>query len=239
MSYSGAVAVTSTTGSVELGGTATNGVTDGAYRGTIDLAPAGGGIDAIDVLPLDQYVAGVVPGEVDASWPRAALEAQAVAARSYALATDAGGSLFDQYADTRSQMYKGLSGEEPASTAAVRATAGQVVTYGGQVATTYFFSTSGGHTENVENVFYGSRALPYLRGVKDPYDYYAPLHRWHLRCDPARAAGAPRSALQGDVRADPGAPAGGLSAHRVRPRGLHASERSGHRHPAPGRARPL
>ena len=78
---------------------------------------------------------------------------QAVAARSYALATDAGGPLFDQYSDTRSQVYRGMSAEQPSTNAAARNTAGQVVLYNGTVATTYYFSTSGGQTENVENVF--------------------------------------------------------------------------------------
>src|SRR5437763_5943228 len=106
---------------------------------------------AVNAVDLDGYVKGVVPGEVPASWPPEALKAQAVAARTYALTTDAGGSLFDQYADTRSQVYGGISAETPATNVAVRDTAGQIVTYRGRPATTYFFSTSGGKTENVQN----------------------------------------------------------------------------------------
>src|SRR5437763_1544137 len=135
----------------------------GTYRGLLELRPGGSSLTVVNVVGLDAYVQGVVPGEMVASWPAEALKAQAVAARSYALATDAGGAVFDQYADTRSQVYGGMNSETPASNAAVRATAGQVATYGGQVATTYFFSTSGGKTENVENVFYGATPEPYLK----------------------------------------------------------------------------
>ena len=141
---------------------------------------------AINVVGLDDYVQGVVPGEMVSSWPAEALKAQAVAARSYALATDAGGSVFDQFADTRSQVYAGMNAETPATNAAVRATAGQVATFAGQVATTYFFSTSGGKTENVENVFYGSTLEPYLRGVADPFDKISPRHRWQFRLSQSR-----------------------------------------------------
>jgi stage II sporulation protein D len=123
-------------------------------------------------------VAGVVPGESPSRWPGAALRAQAVAARSYALATGRGGGVFDQYPDTRSQVYGGRAAERATTNAAVRATAGQVLTYGGKVATAYFFSSSGGRTENVENVFYGATRQPYLRSVEDPYDTAAPRHRW-------------------------------------------------------------
>ena len=83
-------------------------------------------------------------------------------ARSYALASNVNGKGFNQYADTRSQVYRGYLGETPSTNAAVAATAGQVVTYGGDVATTFFFSTSGGYTENIENAFVG--AQPRSRG---------------------------------------------------------------------------
>jgi SpoIID/LytB domain protein len=89
-----------------------------------------------------------------------------------------GGSLFDQYADTRSQVYRGVSAETPNTDAAVQATRGQVVTFGGQPVTTYFFSTSGGETEDVENSFVGSQPKPWLKAVDDPFDSVSPKHRW-------------------------------------------------------------
>src|SRR3954453_14044737 len=74
-----------------------------------------------------------------------------------------------------------MGAEQRSTNAAARATAGQVVLYRGRVATTYYSSTSGGRTENVENVFYGSPRTAYLRGVKDPYDGISPRHRWQFR----------------------------------------------------------
>ena len=101
----------------------------------------------------------------------------------YALATDAGGPQFDQYPDTRSQVYAGFDGEQPALDAAVEATANQVLRYAGKIAVTYFFSTSGGETEDIQNVFYGAAPQPYLVGVKDPYDDVSPRHRWQMPHD--------------------------------------------------------
>ena len=172
--------VSSSGHSFRLGGTALNGIVDGAYRGRLELH-ALSGLTAVNELSLDNYLKGVVPGESPASWPSAALKAQAVAARSYAITTSRGGSLFDQYPDTRSQVYKGMDGEDSRSNAAVEGTHLEVVVYNGQVATTYFFSSSGGRTENVENVWAGSPPVPYLKSVKDPYDYYAPKHKWTIK----------------------------------------------------------
>jgi stage II sporulation protein D len=164
---------------VRVLGTAANGVRDGVYRGTIEIRTARGpGLNAINALELESYVRGVVPNESPSGWPAAALEAQAVTARTYALATDVGGRGFDQYADTRSQMYRGYLSETPSTGAAVDSTRGQVVTYGGKPVVTYFFSTSGGITEDIENVFDGATPQPWLQGVEDPYDNSSPYHRW-------------------------------------------------------------
>jgi stage II sporulation protein D len=171
--------VTGSRGYVQLADTADNGVTGGNYRGTLELS-GGAGVSVVNVLGLDSYVRGVVPGEMPPSWLPEALKAQAVAARTYALVSDSGAGIFDVYSDTRSQMYKGMSAEVPSTDAAVRATANQIVTYRGQPITTYFFSTSGGKTESVQNVFYGAAPAPYLHGVKDPYDKGSPRHRWTL-----------------------------------------------------------
>jgi stage II sporulation protein D len=166
---------------IRLAGTAIGGKANGVYRGSLELRPsAGGGLTVVNAVGLDHYVQGVVPKESPASWPAEALKAQAVAARSYALATDAGGAIFDQYPDTRSQVYRGMDEEAATTNAAVQATAGEILRYDGEVAVTFFFSTSGGHTENVENVFYGSPPRPYLRGVEDPYDDASPRHRWRF-----------------------------------------------------------
>jgi stage II sporulation protein D len=165
-------------GALRLMGPALNGISSGLYRGEIEIRTEGAGVTAINVLDIDSYVRGVVAGEMPSSWPLEALKAQAVTARTYALATRKTTGLFDQYPDTRSQVYRGVTGESVRSDAAVRGTAGRVLTYGGEPAVTYYFSTSGGHTENVEFSFVGSLSKPWLVGVPDPYDTQSPYHRW-------------------------------------------------------------
>jgi stage II sporulation protein D len=166
---------------LRLLGPAINGMRNGLYRGAIEITTELGGVSSINVLGIDPYAQGVVPGEMPSSWALEALKVQAVAARSYALATRKVGGVFDLYPDTRSQVYRGMSGERPSTNEAVADTAGEVLTYNGEVAVTYFFSTSGGHTENVENVFLGSSPKHYLQGVDDPYDNISPYHRWRVR----------------------------------------------------------
>jgi stage II sporulation protein D len=167
-------------GAILLNGVSQPGIRDGRYRGALELRPSGNGINAINAIGLESYVRGVVSAESPSAWPAEALKAQAVAARTYAITSRAGSISdgFDQYADTRSQMYKGVAAERPTTDAAIAATAGQVVTFAGQPVTTFFFSTSGGKTENIENSFVGSAPKPWLKGVDDPYDDLAPRHRW-------------------------------------------------------------
>jgi stage II sporulation protein D len=167
-------------GAVLLEGTSVPGIRDGRYRGALEFRPSGRGVSAINAIGLESYVRGVVSAESPSAWPAEALKAQAVAARTYAI-TSRSGSIsdgFDQYADTRSQMYKGVAAETASTDAAVAATTGEVVTYAGQPVTTFFFSTSGGHTESIENSFVGSAPKPWLKGVDDPYDDLSPKHRW-------------------------------------------------------------
>jgi stage II sporulation protein D len=151
------------------------------YRGAIRLVPGAGGLTVVNHVDLERYVPGVVPREMPPQWgdnAPAALQAQAIAARSYAMATRRTAGLFDVYADQRSQVYGGASAEDPRSDQAVASTAGKVVTYGGAIVTTYFFSTSGGRTENVENVF-GGTPRPYLVSVDDnAFDVTSPHHVW-------------------------------------------------------------
>lgn len=147
-------------------------------------------------LALETYVRGVVAAEMPSSWPAAALEAQAVACRTYALTAHAGGSRFDVYADTRSQVYGGPAAYTAATDAAVAATAGQIVTYEGAPAITYFFASSGGRTENVENGFTGAAPAPWLRGVRDAFER-GPLHTWTLSFSFAKAASLLRGLVRG------------------------------------------
>ena len=134
-----------------------------------------GKLRAINMVGLEQYLYGVVPSEMPFTWLPEALKAQAVVARSYALATRRTGA-FDLYPDTRSQVYLGIEHEKPSTNAAVDATAGKVVLYQGEVAKTFFFSTSGGRTASAEDVW--GKAVPYLVSVADPYDSISPHHDW-------------------------------------------------------------
>jgi stage II sporulation protein D len=145
------------------------------YRGSVQFDVVSGKLRAINFVGLEQYLYGVVPSEMPFTWAPEALKAQAVVARSYALATRRTGA-FDLYPDTRSQVYLGVEHEKPSTTAAVDATAGQVVLYQGEVAKTFFFSTSGGRTASAEDVW--GEAVPYLVSVPDPYDSISPHHTW-------------------------------------------------------------
>lgn len=148
-----------------------------AYRGQIVVDVPDKKLRAINVLPLEQYLYGVVPAEMPATWLDAALAAQAVAARSYALANKQAAAPFDVYADGRSQAYLGVSVETPAATEAVDETAGEVLLYDGHVADTLFSSSTGGWTQSAADAF-GAPGRPYLVSVKDPYDSLSPYHDW-------------------------------------------------------------
>ncbi len=158
--------------------TATDAGIVGSHRGTIRVLEAGGKLQMINDVGMQSYLRGVVPHEMPASWPAAALEAQACAARAYAerARRQATGS-FDLYCDTRSQVYGGVTAEDPRSDAAVVATVGVVPSVGGAPIQALYFSCSGGQTENVE-LAWQSTPVSYLKAVDDPYDDVAPLHTW-------------------------------------------------------------
>ncbi|MDX6586581.1 MAG: hypothetical protein QOI31_1054 [Solirubrobacterales bacterium] len=150
----------------------------GTYRGDLRARNVGGSLYAINKVGLEGYVQGVIPNESPASWPQAALRAQGVAARSFGLATRVGGDGYDLYDDTRSQVYGGKSSETSATNEAAKKTSREVIKSGGNVASAYFFSTSGGQTENSEFGFSGGSSRPYLKSVNDPYDDTSPYHHW-------------------------------------------------------------
>lgn len=175
------------------------------YTGTsLGKAPAGAKVrvligSTVRTLPLESYVRGVISAEMPAEWPAAALQAQAVAVRTYALTAHAGGTKFDVYSDTRSQVYRGPAAETARTNAAASATAGQIVTYAGQPAITYFFAASGGHTEAVQDAFPGAAAEPWLVGVSDPYEQ-GPGHSWKLSLSFAAADARLGSLVRGTFR---------------------------------------
>jgi stage II sporulation protein D len=162
--------------------TATANVYRGFFRIKLTTTAA-----VVNHIGLDAYLRGVVPLEMPASWPAEALKAQAITARTYAITT-AKSADFDHYADTRSQVYRGVGIETAATNAAVADTRGQVVTYNGQPVVTYFFSTSGGRTEAVENTTLGNAPKPWLQSVDDEFDSVSPRHRWTTKLTMKSAA---------------------------------------------------
>ena len=148
------------------------------YRGNVVVKAKPDGLMAVNVLPLDRYLRGVVPWETPAGWHAAAYEAQAVAARSYTLATLKPTADFDLYADTRSQMYGGIRAERSETNLAIGSTAGQVLVYRDAIIPAYYFSTSGGKTSSIHDAWPWAKQVPYLVSVSDPYDYLSPHHVW-------------------------------------------------------------
>lgn len=137
-----------------------------AYRGKIEVfVNAKGSLTVVNVVPLEEYLLGVVPAELGLPHIEAQ-KAQAIAARTYAVANigEYGTQGFDMVPTVWSQVYKGVSIETAMGTRAVRETAGQIATYNGKPIMAYFTSTCGGRTENSENIF--DHAEPYLRGVE-------------------------------------------------------------------------
>lgn len=137
-----------------------------AYRGSLLLESANAKAKVVNVLDMEDYLKGVVPKEVSAGWHKEALKAQAIAARSYALATSA-----TLQNTTASQVYGGYTAEDPRTNQAVDETKGLLVKYNGKPIQTFFFSTSGGRTANIGDVWNSNQAsFPYLRSVDDPYE---------------------------------------------------------------------
>lgn len=137
------------------------------YRGALELRHKGGGLTAVNIVPVDDYLRSVVPEEMPVDWPAEAIKAQSVAARSFALASRGrhAGEGYDLCTTTHCQLYTGTAAEKSASNAAIKATRGEVLTYGGKPIEALFHTDSGGMTENSEDVW-GSH-VSYLRAAKD------------------------------------------------------------------------
>lgn len=147
------------------------------YRGRVRVTANDRKVDAINYVDINHYLYSVVGGEMPASWPLEALKAQAIAARSYVLyhRQKNRNPQYDLGNTTTWQVYDGLEDEANSTRAAVDATHNQVLTYNGRIIEAVFHSSSGGHTENVEDVW--SKPIPYLRGVQD-FDVGAPVYQW-------------------------------------------------------------
>jgi stage II sporulation protein D len=156
---------------------------DGArYRGRLRLVARGGRVLVVNVVGLEDYLRGVVPAEMQASWPLEALRAQAVAARTYTLASLSPGAPYDVCSTSDCQVYRGIGVEHPRTDQAVADTAGQVLTYRGVYARTYYHADSGGVVASSAEVWGGS--IPYLSAFQDVVSD-GPHRRWEVRLDPA------------------------------------------------------
>lgn len=197
------------------------------YRGTLRmLIQSAGRVSVVNDVSLEEYLAGVVPVEMPSAWPAAALQAQAVAARSYAARRlRPTVSYFDVPDDSTSQIYRGVIAEQPSTTAAIAATAGLVLRSGSAIANALFHSTGGGATESNENVYTSpsgkriARPVGYLRGSSDraedgtPFDAGAPYATWTSRT-------YTRAQLSAWFAADPRTNVGDLLALDLRDRGV-------------------
>jgi stage II sporulation protein D len=152
------------------------------YRGRLEVfANTKGTLTVVNVIPLEEYVRGVVPNEMSpGGWPQLeALKAQAVAARTYAVSNLGrfAAEGYDLTPDTRSQVYGGRSTEHPLTDRAVSETRGRILTYKGAPVNAFYTSTCGGRTEDGENIF-GGAPVPYLRGREcalEAGDHFAAL----------------------------------------------------------------
>ena len=149
------------------------------YRGELILRRLqNSDITVINELPFEQYLYSVVGSESIASWPAETLKAQAVASRSYAhgMLNNHSSLGFNLCASKHCQAYQGFGREHRNTISAVDATKGQMIYHNGKVISALYHSSSGGHTENSENVF--ANALPYLRGVEDKFSLGSPHDNW-------------------------------------------------------------
>jgi stage II sporulation protein D len=196
------------------------------FRGSVRVLLSGARADLVNELPLEAYLRGVVPSEMPSAWPLAARTAQTIAARSYAAYhLRSAASTFDVYADTRSQVYRGVRAEAGAADKVIADTPGQVLRSGTAIANALFHSTGGGATEHNENAFVsatGAKAAPpvsYLRGSSDrdaigaAYDAGAPYATWKTKTYTL-------AQLSAILAADPRTNVGSLAAIDLRNRGV-------------------
>ena len=161
------------------------------YRGRLKVFLRTATVKVVNHVPLDDYLRGVVPVEMPPSWPTAALQAQTVSSRSYAVRRlHPRRGTFDLYDDTRSQVYRGTKAERSETDAAIADTSGEILMSGSSVVNAFYHSTGGGATEDNEYAWVSSSGklvagpVSYLRGIEDvapdgtAYDAAAPRYAW-------------------------------------------------------------
>ena len=166
------------------------------YRGAFLITQKGG---LLNVLDVEQYLYGVLPAEVGANWHTQALRTQAICARTYVLKqsmnrADKGYDVVDTDAD---QVYKGAGVETAKTNQAVSSTAGEVLTYGKELAFTYFHSDSGGHTADISDVW--GQNIPYLTGVPEVVNYKSPVSVWNAKISAQKIQNAVKKVTGSDI----------------------------------------
>lgn len=150
-----------------------------AFRGSVDIIRKDNmKLMVINRVPLEEYLYGVLYNEVSHRWPIEAIEAQAIAARTFALYQARQNKLqdYDLTNDIYSQVYSGATSERWATTRAAKLTTGEVLTYKGDIFPTYYHATCGGHTEDASNLW--NVDLGCLKGVECAYCKESPHYRW-------------------------------------------------------------
>ena len=139
------------------------------YPGDLHFVVSGGKNYVIAHLYIEDYIYGVLPYEMDNGWPLEALKAQAVAARTYAVANKQSGGLYDVVDTTQDQVFRGVNYGKENCIRAVDETWGVVMKYDGEYVHAYYSASNGGQTETNSN-YWGGEQLPYLQIKEDPFD---------------------------------------------------------------------
>jgi len=160
------------------------------YRGDLEFMVDNGKLTAINILNIEDYLCGVVPSESPSYWPAEALKAQAVAARNYALqrVEATSGSSYNLVPNQSNQVYGGYDAETEATNKAVKDTRGIVMMSKGSLVTAFFHSSSGGFTENSEDVWLNP--LSYIKWKSDPFDKNNNYYNWQVTYSNEQLAGS-------------------------------------------------
>ena len=148
------------------------------YHGNMEISPVDKGLLVVNELPLEDYLVGLINCEISSQWPMEAIKAQAVVARSYAVYQKEmrKNAIYDLESTVMDQVYEGCEIEDSRAGRGVKETAGEVLTYKGNVIQAFYHSNCGGHTESSENVW--GFSLPYMQGVDCSYCLATPSAKW-------------------------------------------------------------
>ena len=174
-----------------------------SYRGILELTAGNGGLLVVNELPLEQYLVGLINSEISSTWPMESVKAQAVIARTYAVAKrdERRKAAYHLEATVMDQAYDGSDSEDSRAARGVMETAGQVLTYHGTVIQAFYHATCGGKTEDSSHVW--GYSLPYLKGVECEYCAAGNSNVWEQNLPLARIESLLK--LQGlyDIKAGP------------------------------------